>query len=72
MPVIDLEAMGFGGVLPAIVTKAIEITKQNEPLIWTSMLTDPLVRRTLENPMLVVKEVMDAAMDAVEYAKVKA
>jgi len=64
MPVIDLEAFGFGGQLPALLTKAIETTKQNEPLVWTSILTDPLVKRVLENPMLVVKEVMDAAMVA--------
>lgn len=70
---IDLEAMGFGGTfLPAILTKAIETTKKNEPLLLTSILTDPLVKRVLDNPLLVVKEVMDAAMDAADYAKVNA
>jgi hypothetical protein len=73
MTVIDLGAMGFGGTfLPAILTKAIETTKKNEPLLLTSILTDPLVKRVLENPLLVVKEVMDAAMDAADYAKVNA
>jgi hypothetical protein len=72
MSVIDLEAFGFGGKLPDILAKAVETTKQNEPLVWQSILTDPVAKRVLENPMLAVKEAMDAAMDAADYPKVNA
>jgi hypothetical protein len=66
MAVIDLEAFGFGGVLPPILGKALESVKNDEPQLWKSVLTDPLSKRYLENPMLAVKEVMDVTE---EYAK---
>lgn len=70
MPVIDLEAFGFGGdKLPDILTKSIESVRNNEPLLWDSILTDPVAKRVLENPIAAVKEVVEAAMDAAAYAR---
>jgi len=66
MPVIDLDAFGFGGdKLPAILQKSIKTTQENEPLVWKSILTDPIARRVMEDPIRAVKEVMDAAMDSI-------
>lgn len=67
--VIDLKALGFGGELPSLVTKAIETTKQNEPLVWDSVLSDPIAKRFLSNPTLAVQEAVDAASDYVNTAK---
>ena len=69
IPVIDLEAFGFGGKLPDILAKAVETTRNNEPLAWQSIINDPLAKRVLENPMAAVKEVVEAAMDAADHAK---
>ncbi|GAB5037529.1 Hypothetical protein NocV09_08500070 [Nannochloropsis oceanica] len=69
---IDLKALGFGGELPSLVTKAIETTKQNEPLVWGSVLSDPIARRFLDNPILAVQEAVDAASDYVKNAKASA
>lgn len=70
VPVIDLEAFGFGGDrLPDILAKSLEATQRDEPLLWQSILTDPVAKRVLENPIAAVKEVMDAAMDASGYKK---
>lgn len=72
MSVIDLEAAGFGGKLPDILAKSIEATKTEEPLLWQTLLTDPVAKRVLENPILAAKEAMDAAIDAASYAKASA
>ena len=70
LPVIDLEAFGFGGDrLPDILTKSLEATTKNEPLLWNSILTDPVAKRVLENPIAAVKEIVDAAMDASDFKK---
>lgn len=53
-------------------TKAIETTKQNEPLVWGSVLSDPIARRFLDNPILAVQEAVDAASDYVKNAKASA
>lgn len=59
--------MGFGGDrLPSILSKAIETTRQNEPLVWNSILTDPTAKRFLENPIQAVKEAVEAASDYVK------
>lgn len=67
-PVIDLEAFGFGGKLPDILAKSIKTSQADEPLLWDSILTDPVAKRAISDPMAVVKEVVDAAMDASGYA----
>jgi len=61
--VIDLEAFGFGGVLPDVLSKAISSVREQEPLIWNSVLSDPVAKRYLEDPMLAVKEALDVAKD---------
>ncbi|EWM20107.1 hypothetical protein Naga_101770g1 [Nannochloropsis gaditana] len=60
---IDLEAFGFGGVLPDVLSKAISSVREQEPLIWNSVLSDPVAKRYLEDPMLAVKEALDVAKD---------
>jgi hypothetical protein len=68
--VIDLEAFGFGGDrLPDILAKSLETTTKNEPLLWQTILTDPVAKRVLENPIAAVKEIVGAAMDASDYKK---
>lgn len=69
LPVIDLEAFGFGGTLPDILAKSIKTTQGDEPLLWDSILTDPVAKAVISDPMAVVKQVVDAAMDAADYAK---
>lgn len=73
MQVIDLEAMGFGGdKLPDILRKSIERVKSDEPLLWDSILTDPIAKSVVENPIEAVKEIVAAAMDASAFAKASA
>lgn len=70
MPVIDLEAFGFDGKkLPDILAKAVERTRTDEPLLWDSILVDPIAKNVLENPIEAVKEVVAAAMDAASFTK---
>lgn len=66
--VIDLEAMGFGGQFPEILAKGIKSVKQDEPLLWDSLITDPIAKRAVEDPMTVVKEIINIATDAAGYS----
>lgn len=59
--------MGFGGRLPDLLAKSIEASKEQEPLYWQTILTDPLVKRVMENPMAAAKEAIAAAMDASDW-----
>lgn len=70
MSVIDLEAFGFDGKkLPDILAKAMDRTLTDEPLLWNSILTDPIAKSVMENPIEAVKEVVAAAMDAASFTK---
>ena len=52
--------------------KSIKTTQSEEPLLWQTIITDPVAKRVLENPILAAKEAIDAAIDAAGYAKASA
>lgn len=61
--VIDLEAMGFGGVMPTILDKALKSNMAEEKPLWDSLMTDPIARRFVENPMAAAKIAIEVAQD---------
>ena len=65
--VIDLDAMGFNGEEPEYLKMVRNTVKSQEPGLWEAVLKeDPLARKYMDDPMVVMKEISDLTS---EYAR---
>jgi len=65
--VIDLDAMGFNGEEPEYLKMVRNTVKSQEPGLWEAVLKeDPLARKYMDDPTVVMKEIADLTS---EYAR---
>ena len=49
--------------MPRILDKAMKSNLENEKPLWDSLMTDPIARRFVENPMAAAKMAIEVAQD---------